>query len=405
MKRKEEFTGLMSEKNNEIEKVQIKPHGGELISRIPDEKKIEVLLENARRGVKINIDSWEESDLEMLGIGALSPLTGFMSSRNYLSVLNNMRLVNDIVWTLPVVLSVEEATAKKLTRSDFAGLENSSGEITGIISVEEVFKRDKELEAEKAYGTTDIKHPGVKRIKETGDFLVAGDIWYFGNNSNRNFNNYRYTPAETRRIFAERKWKTVVGFQTRNPIHRAHEYLQKCALEIVDGLFIHPIVGFTKGDDIPAEVRMKCYEVLLENYYPKDRVLLCVNPAAMRYAGPREAIFHAIIRKNYGCTHFIVGRDHAGVGNYYGPFDAQLIFDNFKKEEIGITPLFFDNSFYCKKCKGMATSKICPHTMEDRISLSGTKVREMLSKGELPPEEFTRPEVAKILIEYYRGRK
>lgn len=404
LKRKEAYIKLMSERNSLSDEVRVLPHGGRLVSRIPDEQKIDVMQENAISGFKIKIDSWIESDLEMLGIGAFSPLEGFMSSRNYKSVLENMRLINDIVWTLPVVLSIDEPNAKKIKKTDFAGLENSSGEIIGIISIEEIFKRDKGLEAEKTYGTSDLKHPGVQRIKETGDFLVAGDIWYFGSNSNKNFKNYRYTPAETRRIFSERKWKTVVGFQTRNPIHRAHEYLQKCALEIVDGLFIHPIVGFTKDDDIPAEVRMKCYEVLLENYYPKDRVLLCVNPAAMRYAGPREAVFHAIIRKNYGCTHFIVGRDHAGVGNYYGPFDAQKIFDNFKKEEIGITPLFFDNSFYCKKCKGMATSKICPHSADDRVSLSGTKVREMLSKGEMPPEEFTRLEIAKILIEYYKNK-
>lgn len=403
LKRKEVYSRHMLERNRSTE--LIAPHGGHLVSRIPDEKKFEVLLENAKGGFRIKIDDWVESDLEMLGIGAFSPLTGFMSSRNYRSVLENMRLINDIVWTIPIILAVDETTAKKLKKTDFAGLENSSGEIIGIISIEEVYKRDKELEAERTYGTTDVKHPGVQRIQETGDFLVAGDVWYLGIDSNKNFKNYRYTPAETRKIFSEKNWKTIVGFQTRNPIHRAHEYLQKCALEIVDGLFIHPIVGFTKGDDIPAEVRMKCYEVLLDNYYPKDRVLLCVNPAAMRYAGPREAIFHAIIRKNYGCTHFIVGRDHAGVGNYYGPFDAQRIFDNFKKEEIGITPLFFDNAFYCKKCKGMATAKICPHDSDERISLSGTKVREMLSKGELPPEEFTRPEIARILIEYYRNKQ
>lgn len=402
LKMKEVYTRHMSERNSEQDEFLIPPHGGNLVSKIPNEQKLQVMLENAQNGFKIKIDSWVESDLEMLGIGAFSPLEGFMSSRNYRSVLLNMRLVNDLVWTIPIVLPVDETTAKKLKKTSFAGLENLSGETVGIIAIGEVFKRDKELEAERTYGTTDLKHPGVQRIKETGDFLVAGEVWYFANNSNRNFSNYRHTPAETRRIFAERKWKTVVGFQTRNPIHRAHEYIQKCALEIVDGLFIHPIVGFTKDDDIPAEVRMKCYEVLLENYYPQDRVILCVNPAAMRYAGPREAVFHAIIRKNYGCTHFIVGRDHAGVGNYYGPYDAQKIFDNFKKEEIEITPLFFENSFYCKRCRGMATAKICPHPAEERISLSGTKVREMLSKGEMPPEEFTRPEIAKILIEYYK---
>lgn len=394
----------MSEKNSLSENDLIPPHGGRLVSRVPGEEKLGVLKENALSGFKIKIDEWTESDLEMIGIGGFSPLTGFMSSRNYRSVLENMRLINGTVWTLPVVLAVDEETAKRLKKRDFAGLVNSNEEVIGIISIEEVYRRNKELEALKAYGTTDEKHPGVQRIKNTGEFLVAGDVWYFGQGDRRNFAKYRYTPAETRKIFVERNWKTIVGFQTRNPIHRAHEYIQKCALEIVDGLFIHPIVGFTKDDDIPADVRMRCYEVLLENYYPKDRVLLCVNPSAMRYAGPREAIFHAIVRKNYGCTHFIVGRDHAGVGNYYGPFDAQKIFDNFTKEEIGITPLFFDNSFYCKRCKGMATAKICPHDPAERISLSGTKVREMLSRGEMPPEEFTRPEIAQILIEYYKNR-
>jgi len=391
----------MSEKSDNFNGTLPLPHGGVLILRIPEEKKLGVMRENAINGFKIRIDSWEESDLEMIGIGAFSPLTGFMSERNYRSVLKNMRLVNGTVWSLPVILSVNEETAKKLRKLDFAGLENENGEIAGIISIDEVYKRDKELEAKNAYGTTDVNHPGVKRIKDTGDYLVGGDVWYFGNQKERPFSKYRFTPAETRKIFIEKNWRTVVGFQTRNPIHRAHEYLQKCALEIVDGLFIHPIVGFTKGDDIPADVRMKCYEVLLENYYPKDRVLLCVNPAAMRYAGPREAIFHAIIRKNYGCTHFIVGRDHAGVGNYYGPFDAQYIFDRFKQEELGITPLFFDNSFYCRKCECMATTKTCPHPQEYRVILSGTKVREMLSKGELPPPEFSRPEVARVLMEYY----
>jgi len=394
----------MSGKNKLDELSQIAPHGGKLINRIPDRDKIESQREKAKNGFRIKIDTWEESDLEMIGIGAMSPLTGFMAAADYKSVLDNMRLANGIVWSMPIILSINAAQSHDLKGKDFAALENASGEITGTIKINGIYKREKEKEAEKAYGTIDTNHPGVQHIKETGDFLVTGDISYFGNNKAKNFQKYRYMPSETRKTFAEKKWRTVVGFQTRNPIHRAHEYLQKCALEIVDGLFIHPIVGFTKGDDIPAGVRMKCYEVLLENYYPKDRVLLCVNPAAMRYAGPREAIFHAIIRKNYGCTHFIVGRDHAGVGNYYGPFDAQYIFDNFTREEIGITPLFFDNSFYCKKCKGMATVKICPHNADDRLSLSGTKVREMLNGGEMPPEEFTRPEIAKILMEHYRGK-
>lgn len=387
----------------------IQPHGGKLVNKIV--KKLEVRGQKSEK--RIYLSNREISDLEMIATGAFSPLEGFMNENDYKSVLNNSRLSNGAVWTIPITLSVSEDVAENLKESEdvllVQRIANKNEQTLGILHLEERYKIDKEKEAMKVYRTTDEKHPGVAYLYSRGEVLLGGKVSVFENSSQRSavsdqfdgFEKYYFTPEQTRKIFEEKGWKTVVGFQTRNPIHRAHEYIQKCALEIVDGLFIHPIVGEVKEDDIPADIRMKCYEVLIENYYPKDRVLLCVNPAYMRYAGPKEAIFHAIVRKNYGCTHFIVGRDHAGVGNYYGSFDAQYIFNEFSQEELGITPLFFDNSFYCKKCGNMASSKTCPHSSNEHFSLSGTKVRELLKEGEIPPVEFTRPEVADILIKWY----
>jgi sulfate adenylyltransferase len=267
-----------------------------------------------------------------------------------------------------------------------------------LLSLTEKFNYDKRQEAKLVYGTEEERHPGVAALYRQGEVLLAGKICHLGLQEETQFSALRLTPAETRGIFAQRNWRRIVGFQTRNPIHRAHEYLQKCAREIADGLLIHPLVGETKGDDISSEVRLRCYQTLIEHYYPQDRVLLSVWPAAMRYAGPREAIFHALVRKNYGCTHFIVGRDHAGVGDYYGTYDAHRIFDEFEANELGITPLFFDHAFFCRICGEMATAKTCPHEDMHRVALSGTRVREMLANGQSPPEEFTRPEVARILI-------
>lgn len=401
----------------------IKPHGGKLVNRIirSRDRSRDFSPVNNKSGnetkvstPKIYLNSREISDLEMIATGAFSPLEGFMNKENYESVLNNSRLSNGIVWTIPITLAVSDDEARDFKEGEDILLYGTEVPTPfAILHLEEKYKYNKEEEARKIFKTTDERHPGVAYLYSRGDVLLGGKIDVFGVETSVSlptglksllqleFSKYYLTPEQTRKIFKERGWKTVVGFQTRNPIHRAHEYLQKCTLEIVDGLFIHPIVGETKGDDIPADVRMKCYETLIENYYPKDRVLLCINPAYMRYAGPKEAIFHAIVRKNYGCTHFIVGRDHAGVGNYYAPFDAQYIFDEFKKDELEITPLFFDNSFYCKKCRNMATGKTCPHSPEEHFSLSGTKVRELLKEGEIPPVEFTRPEVADILIEWY----
>ncbi len=380
----------------------IQPHGGKLVNRYVEGKERENIIEEIPNLKKVPLKSWEVSDLYMIASGGFSPLEGFMCREDYHSAMNNMRLKDGVVWTIPVTLAITEETRKGIKDGDRIALTDSDGEVIGVMDVEEIFKNDREKEATEVYGTQDMCHPGVMRLYERGDFLVGGRVYVVNRPKQTDFQEYRLDPIDTRRLFKEKGWKRIVGFQTRNPIHRAHEYIQKCALEMVDGLLIHPLVGETKKDDIPAHIRMECYKVLLENYYPKDRTALVVLPAAMRYAGPREAVFHAIIRKNYGCTHFIVGRDHAGVGNYYGSFDAHYIFDEFEPEEIGITPLFFDYTFYCKRCGSMASYKTCPHDSEDHISLSGTKVREMLRNGQTPPEEFTRPEVAEILINAYK---
>ena len=377
----------------------IEPHGGKLVNRIMEGKERESLAEKARRLKKVTLNDRELSDLEMIAIGAFSPLEGFMKKDDYHSVMDNMKLSNGLPWTIPITLSVTKDEAKNLKDGEDVSLVKDEGEILAILHIEEKFSHDKEKEALEVYGTKDMAHPGVAKVFEMGDVLLGGNVSVIHRVKQESFKKYRLDPVETRHLFKEKGWKRVVGFQTRNPIHRAHEYIQKCAMETVDGLMIHPIVGETKGDDVPAAVRVRCYEVLLEGYYPKDRAVLVVNPAAMRYAGPKEAIFHALIRKNYGCTHFIVGRDHAGVGNYYGTFDAHYIFDEFDPQEIAITPMFFDHTFYCRKCESMASYKSCPHDSSHHVTLSGTKVREMLRAGTIPPVEFSRPEVAKVLIE------
>ncbi len=380
----------------------VPPHGGVLIDREVTGDAARALEERARGLPTIVLSSRKLSDLEMLTVGAFSPLEGFMTREQYRSVVEEMHLPDGLPWTMPVTLDVTREQAEALRRSDAAALAEPDGTLLAVIEIADIFDYDRHREAERVYRTTDTAHPGVAALFAQGEALVGGRITAFRRPSNRDFLQYRLDPRQTRAEFERRGWRRVVGFQTRNPVHRAHEYIQKCALEIVDGLLLHPLVGDTKADDIPADVRMRCYEVLLERYYPKDRVVLSVNPAAMRYAGPREAIFHALVRKNYGCSHFIVGRDHAGVGAYYGPYDAQRIFDEFDPQALGVTPLFFEHTFYCRACEGMGSSKTCPHGEEHRVSLSGTKVREMLARGEEPPHEFTRPEVARVLIEAMR---
>ncbi|ANV84117.1 sulfate adenylyltransferase [Picosynechococcus sp. PCC 7003] len=372
----------------------IAPHGGQLINRIASDAEKQEFLAQGDRLPRITLDARAQSDLEMIAIGGFSPLKGFMEQKDYELVVEEMHLSNGLPWSVPVTLSVSEEIADPLKEGNWVRLDDANGRFIGVLELTEKYHYNKAHEAINVYRTDEEKHPGVKVVYEQGAVNLAGPVWLLERDDHPLFPKYQIDPAASRAAFQARGWTTVVGFQTRNPIHRAHEYIIKCALETVDGLFLHPLVGATKSDDIPADVRMRCYEIMLENYFPQERVILAINPSAMRYAGPREAIFHALIRKNYGCTHFIVGRDHAGVGDYYGTYDAQKIFEEFDPQALGITPMKFEHAFFCKKTEQMATSKTSPSGPEDRIHLSGTKVREMLRRGELPPPQFSRPLVA-----------
>jgi sulfate adenylyltransferase len=385
----------------------IAPYGGRLINRfVEDADERRRLSARALELEPVRLLSWQVSDLELIATGGFSPLEGFMDGETYRSVVASSRLPGGLPWTIPITVAVTSAQAGKIGRGAEVALVRDDGMPVALMNVEDVYRPDKMAEVRKVFRTDDRAHPGVARVlDEAGDVYIGGAVRVFERPMRVQFPAHHRDPAEVRRLFAEMGWRTVVAFQTRNPIHRAHEYLQKCALEMVDGLLVHPIVGDTKSDDIPADVRMRCYEALIDGYYPKNRVLLTVLPMAMRYAGPMEAIHHCIVRRNYGATHFIVGRDHAGVGTYYGSFDAHTIFDEFNVAALGITPIFFDHAFYCRRCGSMASGKTCPHAAADRVILSGTKVREMLSNGREPPPEFTRAEVAAILIEAYRAAK
>jgi sulfate adenylyltransferase len=381
----------------------VRPHGGQLVNRLVTSHEAADLLARAADLPKIRLDARTAADAELIATGALSPLEGFARKQEYLSVIRDMRLPGGLVFSIPITLTAR--------REDLAGVREghnaalvADGQTVGTIAVDEIFDLDRTLEAKEVYRTNEAKHPGVAYLLEHADEVgIGGRITLARRTIERKFPEHHRDPAELRAAIAERGWKRTVAFQTRNPIHRAHEYLLRSALETVDGLVIHPLVGETKGDDVPAVVRVRAYEALLK-YFPKERAFLSVFPFAMRYAGPREAVIHAIARQNYGFSHFIIGRDHAGVGNYYGTYDAHRIFDNVQPGELDITTLFFEHSFYCKACMGVASLKTCPHPPEERLVLSGTKVREMLVKGEPLPPEFTRPEVAAILAEAYRAQ-
>jgi sulfate adenylyltransferase len=373
------------------------PHGGRLVDRRLDAAEAADLASSQLPSLPLT--AAEAADLRALATGAYSPLSGFMGAKDHASVVESMRLPDGTLWPIPVCLGLPDGV--RVDGSHLL-LRSEQGELLGTLEIEDIFDRDRAAEAELVYGTTDPAHPGVARVLGSPSRAVAGPIRAVVEPLDGPVGSRALTPAETRAAFQARGWRTVVGFQTRNPVHRAHEYLMKCALETVDGLLLHPLVGPTKDGDVPAEVRMAAYEAVLE-YFPVSRVLLAALVAPMRYAGPREAVLHALVRKNYGCTHFIVGRDHAGVGSYYGTFAAQELIASLPAEDLGIIPLTFDNAFYCRRCLAMATAKTCPHPDPEHVALSGTQVRAMLAAGQLPPPEFSRAEVAQLLIDAYQS--
>lgn len=385
----------------------IAPHGGQLVNRLASAEQAAKLTQQAGNLPAITLSGKQFCDLEMIAIGAFSPLTGFVGQQDFDRICKEMRLADGTIWPIPITLAVDEAKKAELENADQAALYHHDGTLVAIINIEELYPHDKNTEIPNVFRTEDAEHPGVKQVQDEGDWLVGGPVNVITvlpeKEPGEQFTEYRLPPARTREEFAKRGWKRVAAFQTRNPIHRAHEYLTKCALEMTDGLLIHPLVGETKPGDIPPEVRMECYRTIIDKYYRDDRTMLSVMPAAMRYAGPREAVLHALIRKNYGISHFIVGRDHAGVGDYYGTYEAQEIFEQIDGSELGIEPLKFEHAAWCNACEGMASGKTCPHGGDQKIFLSGTKVRELLKQAERPPQEFSRPEVADVLIQWAQG--
>lgn len=358
-------------------------------------------LQEAKTLLRVPLSSKEMSDLIMLGVGAFSPLDGFMTRADYESVVDKMRLSTGVLWPIPVTVAVSEDLAGQIAEGRRLALVDAQENVVAVMTVEDKFSYDKKREALEVFGTADEAHPGVQKICDQGEFYIGGRVEVLTDSGYSKLYPEFARPDEVRSLFGERGWKTVAAFQTRNPMHLSHEYLTKIALEVCDGLFIHPIVGRLKDGDIPAEIRMSCYKALLENYYRPDRVVLKSCPLEMRYGGPREALLHAIIRQNYSCSHMIIGRDHAGVGDYYGPFDAQAIFDTLEPGDLHLKPLKLDWTFWCYKCHGIASMKTCPHSRPERLMISGTDLRKMLSEGKRPPKEFSRPEVIDILMQYY----
>jgi sulfate adenylyltransferase len=379
----------------------VRPHGGVLVDRFVPESEMANVEERAGRLPRIVVESSELADLEMIATGAMSPLTGFLGSDDYSSVLESMRLADGTVWPIPITLGVTDQARAELEPGAEASLFDGAGRLWGTIEVSEIFPRDFAAESWKVYRAGDPSHPGVRNLLARPRWLVAGAVRVLPLPLDLPFAARRLTPRGLRAEILARGWKSVAGFQTRNPIHRAHEHLTKLALEMTDGLVIHPLVGETQNGDVTAAVRFEAYELLVDRYYPKDRTLLAAFPAAMRYAGPREAIFHALVRKNYGITHFIVGRDHAGVGSFYQPYEAQEIFDQFEPAELGVSVLKLDATFFCQTCEATASRRTCPHDASHRLELSGTRVREMLQSGASLPRQFTRPEIAEILRKHY----
>ena len=368
----------------------INAHGGKLVNRVTDADPSGLF--------SVDISPDLANDVENIADGIFSPLEGFLNKQDFDSVIEKGRLTNGTAWTIPTVLDVNEETSQKMKDVGDVLLKNPDGTGIAILHVEEVFSYDKEKTTNGVYGTNDSTHPGVAKTNSMQDFLVGGKIDYILRQNETEIRKHRMTPIETRESFEKAGWKTIVAFQTRNPPHVAHEMLQKTAITTRDGVFVNPLIGKKKSGDFKDEIIVKAYETMIANYYPENKCHLATLHTEMKYAGPKEAIHHAIMRQNYGCTHIIIGRDHAGVGNFYDPFAAHKIFDDYP--ELEIKPIFFPAFFYCRKCLTFTNPKVCPHDADAREQISGTKLREMIQNGQSPSEFILRPEVAKVIIDF-----